>query len=189
MIFASVGYKVSIFDIVESQVTTALKQAEAQLKTLEQKGLLRGNFTAAEQFSFIEGCTDLVKALDGAFFLQGKLWRWLFFCKVHMKNIWTSQNAFPRISTWRRKSTLNSMGLSTIRSFSRHRHRLSCHLCLLARWSIALKSSYRIQLIRLTMCHLLRLFHPNGQSRRLRRELESCKSLFSYQHCMLYSSN
>lgn len=76
MIFASVGYKVSIFDIVESQVTTALKQAEAQLKTLEQKGLLRGNFTAAEQFSFIEGCTDLVKALDGAFFLQGELWRW-----------------------------------------------------------------------------------------------------------------
>lgn len=72
MIFASVGYKVSIFDIIESQVSNGLKQTEAQLKSLEEKGLLRGNFTAEEQFSFIEGCTDLSKALDGAFFLQGK---------------------------------------------------------------------------------------------------------------------
>jgi L-gulonate 3-dehydrogenase len=70
MIFASVGYKVAIYDIIESQVANALKQAKDQLKTLEEKKLLRGKFTADEQFSFIEGCTDLSKALEGAFFLQ-----------------------------------------------------------------------------------------------------------------------
>lgn len=70
MIFASVGYKVCIYDIVQSQIENALKQAESQLKTLEEKGLLRGKLTAAEQFSCISGCTDLKEAIAGAFFLQ-----------------------------------------------------------------------------------------------------------------------
>lgn len=70
MIFASVGYKVCIYDIIQSQIENALKQAKMQLKSLEEKGLLRGKLTADEQFSCISGCTDLKEALSDAFFLQ-----------------------------------------------------------------------------------------------------------------------
>lgn len=70
MIFASVGYKVCIFDIIESQIENALTQAKNQLKTLEEKGLLRGSLSAEEQFNCITGSTNLKEAINGAFFLQ-----------------------------------------------------------------------------------------------------------------------
>ena len=70
MIFASVGYKVCIYDIVQSQIDNALKQIKSQLKGLEERGLLRGKLTADQQFSVISGCTDIKEAINGAFFLQ-----------------------------------------------------------------------------------------------------------------------
>ncbi|KAL7052061.1 hypothetical protein ACKWTF_004749 [Chironomus riparius] len=70
MIFASVGYKVTIYDILQPQIDNALKQAEAQLKSLSEKGLLRGKLSADQQFSCISGCTDIKETVKGAFFLQ-----------------------------------------------------------------------------------------------------------------------
>lgn len=70
MIFASVGYKVSIYDIVDSQVENALKQTKIQLESLEAQGLLRGTLKAEQQFGCISGSTDLKEAVKGAFFLQ-----------------------------------------------------------------------------------------------------------------------
>ncbi|XP_060524139.1 lambda-crystallin-like [Cylas formicarius] len=70
MLFASVGYKVYIYDILPTQIEKALKETEKQLNALEQSGLLRGKLKAAQQFALIKGTTDLQEAVKDAILVQ-----------------------------------------------------------------------------------------------------------------------
>uniref|UniRef100_A0A182QWU0 N-acetyltransferase domain-containing protein n=1 Tax=Anopheles farauti TaxID=69004 RepID=A0A182QWU0_9DIPT len=70
MLFAGVGYQVTIYDIIPDIVEKALKETKQELDNLEKQGLLRGNRTAAEQFACISGTDKLKDAIAGAIYVQ-----------------------------------------------------------------------------------------------------------------------
>lgn len=70
MLFAGVGYQVTIFDIIPEVVEKALQLTQDELNNLERQGLLRGTLNAAEQFACIRGSHNLKETVDGALFLQ-----------------------------------------------------------------------------------------------------------------------
>lgn len=70
MLFASVGYQVTIYDIVPEQVQGALDYVAVEIRNLEKRGFLRGTLTAEEQIKCIKGTTDIKELVRDAVFLQ-----------------------------------------------------------------------------------------------------------------------
>lgn len=70
MLFASVGYSVSIYDVIPENVDIALVDIDRQLKDLEKDGLLRGTLPASEQFAAISKSLSLQDCLSGAIYCQ-----------------------------------------------------------------------------------------------------------------------
>ncbi|KAH8306003.1 hypothetical protein KR018_010284, partial [Drosophila ironensis] len=70
MLFAAAGYRVQLYDILESQLTTALQELQKELHSLEEKGSLRGDLRASEQFALVEVTTKLEELVRDALHVQ-----------------------------------------------------------------------------------------------------------------------
>jgi len=70
MLFASVGYEVSLYDVLPEQVEGALKEIARQLKLLKENGFLRGTRSESEQVDLIKGSTNLKECVHGAIHIQ-----------------------------------------------------------------------------------------------------------------------
>ncbi|NP_001091202.1 crystallin lambda 1 L homeolog [Xenopus laevis] len=70
MVFASGGFRVKLYDIVQEQVSTALEDIRKQMEELKKSEMLRGSLSLEDQMALVSGCTDLKDALHGAQFIQ-----------------------------------------------------------------------------------------------------------------------
>lgn len=55
MIFASAGYKVSLYDVLREQIENAKNNIQNTLQDYHSKGCLKGNLSPEEQFGLISG--------------------------------------------------------------------------------------------------------------------------------------
>ncbi|XP_054718525.1 lambda-crystallin-like [Uloborus diversus] len=70
MLFASAGYKVSIYDNDPKVSEAVIRNIEEQLKKLEGSGLLRGSLSASQQLQLITVTSNLADCVKGAFHVQ-----------------------------------------------------------------------------------------------------------------------
>jgi L-gulonate 3-dehydrogenase len=70
MLFASVGYSVSLYDVVPENVDSALSIIKTELESLEKEGLLRGTFTASQQHALITKASSLEECLKDSLHCQ-----------------------------------------------------------------------------------------------------------------------
>jgi len=70
MIFASEGFNVVLYDVVESQVTKAIQDIKSELVQFEEAGTLRGSLVAADQSELISGTNSLEECVSGARYIQ-----------------------------------------------------------------------------------------------------------------------
>jgi L-gulonate 3-dehydrogenase len=72
MLFASSGFHVALYDVINENVDKALVDISQQLNNLESKGLLRGDINAKQQFALIQKVSTLQECLNGAIHVQVK---------------------------------------------------------------------------------------------------------------------
>uniref|UniRef100_A0A069DSF5 L-gulonate 3-dehydrogenase n=1 Tax=Panstrongylus megistus TaxID=65343 RepID=A0A069DSF5_9HEMI len=70
MLFASAGYSVTIYDVIQQQVENAKTDIKQQLLTLEKNNILRGKLSAEQQITLISGTSSLEDCLKGAKYIQ-----------------------------------------------------------------------------------------------------------------------
>lgn len=70
MIFASVGYRVQIYDILPEQITKTIDHIATDLKRLEQINALRGTLSADQQIKCITGTNDLKEFVKNSIYIQ-----------------------------------------------------------------------------------------------------------------------
>jgi len=70
MIFASEGFNVVLYDVVQSQVTKAIEDIKSELVQFEEAGTLRGSLVAADQSKLISGTDSLEECVSGARYIQ-----------------------------------------------------------------------------------------------------------------------
>lgn len=70
MLFASVGYEVTMYDILPEQISGALEFITNETASLEKRGLLRGTLNADQQVRKISGTTDIAVMAKDAILIQ-----------------------------------------------------------------------------------------------------------------------
>jgi len=70
MLFAGAGYRVHLFDVQQDRIGEALQDIRTQLKTLQDKGMLRGSLSADDQADLVTAAGSLQDTLKDAVYVQ-----------------------------------------------------------------------------------------------------------------------